>query len=96
MKRQLLIKETKKIEHEMKLIIISHNNNNYKNKYNINKLPYLIYDFLVKYLLAIPNDVFQQHILQYLAIKDIGWLDSAITNHNDRSRYLNKIANSII
>ena len=50
LKRKLLIKETKIIENEMKLIIISHNTRNNEIKYSINKLPYLIYDYDIVYL----------------------------------------------
>jgi len=47
-------------------------------------------------LLNLPDDMFRQHLLQYLSIDDIVLFDNACTNHQYRSFILDKIANVII
>ena len=46
----------------------------------------------MEYLIAIPDDVFKQDLLQYLTIYDIISLDTACTSHIYRKELMNKLA----
>ena len=97
---EILMNKANELQNEMKCILKEYNVNsdNVNNHYDLDNLPDIIVNnaFDIKYLLSIPDDIFQHHFIQYLSIKDIGQFDNTITNINQRSQYLEKIANKII
>ena len=95
-RRQALLKEVKRMEYEMHYLLWKYDNkiNNSKKMITCyqNNLPIVINMFDINYLLAIPDDIFQQHIMQYLTFNDMAQLDNAIVNDSYRYQYFKKIS----
>jgi len=53
-------------------------------------------DVLMNYFMKLPNDMFQQQLLQYVTVYDIVFLDNACMNHRYRSQLLDKISGVIL
>lgn len=92
--------EIKETENEMKFIIQDYNSSSNVDeksiKYDVDFLPNFFPAYHIQKLLDSPNDLFQQHLIQYLTIEDIVQLDNAMMKQQYRKHYLDKIANTVI